>query len=755
MKTVNTQRGPLDLRWLSLGLPVLGLLVAVCAWAFVQSVPAIERGHLLGPGSAATALLLLAAGAMTALARRLRRSQAERQQMQARFEAASDAALDALYILSAVRDARGAVVDFRVDHCNERGARLFGRTKAQVLGQPLIPMLPAHCDARFFGPYCQVVESRQPLEDEFFVEIEGVGSFWLHHQVVPVGDGIAITSRDVTAVRQREQEMRAAHQALDDSEKRLRGVTDALPALISYIGCDSRYRFSNAKYQAWLGVDPAGMLGKTVEEALGPEVHARTRADLARAFAGERVRSERHGTWLGLSGHYLAEYIPDVAEDGSVRGCYAITINITERHDAELRLKRSEQQLAQLMDNLPATVGYFDLAERCQYANHAVFRVLRVARADVPGISLRDALGEANYAQHLPYLPEVLKGRRVRFEGRIPYRGTEAHFQANMVPHLSEDGTPRGFYLISYDITALKRAQQQQARVEQRLRAIADNLPVLISYINQDERYEFANATFQAWAGLDPAAMIGRTMRDLVGPVLYGEREPYMRAALEGQRISFDIHSTALGVTRHLQTQYIPDLRPDGCVAGFYGISIDITTLKAVERELGLLARFDALTGLANRFQFNEKLPEALGRCQRSGRALALMFLDIDHFKRINDTLGHAVGDGALKEFARRLRRIVRSTDTVARLAGDEFVVILEGLHSEDEPQLIAAKILAEVNHPFELDECCLAVTTSVGIACTGTGRVTAAELLARADKALYEAKAAGRNKYECAPLAA
>jgi diguanylate cyclase (GGDEF)-like protein/PAS domain S-box-containing protein len=343
----------------------------------------------------------------------------------------------------------------------------------------------------------------------------------------------------------------------------------------------------------------------------------------------------------------------------------------------------------------------------------------------------------------------------VRFEGRIPYRGAEAHFQANMVPHLSEDGTPRGFYHISYDITALKQAQQQQARVEQRLRAIADNLPVLISYINQDERYEFANATFQAWVGIDPAAMIGRTMRDLVGPVLYGERQPYMRAALEGQRISFDIHSTALGVTRHLQTQYIPDLRPDGSVAGFYGISIDVTAQKAVERELGLLARFDALTGLANRFQFNEKLSEALARCQRSGRALALMFLDIDHFKRINDTLGHAVGDGALKEFARRLRRTVRATDTVARLAGDEFVVILEGLHSEDEPRLIAAKILAEVNHPFVLGECRLAVTTSVGIACTGTGRVTAAELLARADKALYEAKAAGRNKYECAPLAA
>ncbi|HET7863895.1 MAG TPA: GGDEF domain-containing protein, partial [Burkholderiaceae bacterium] len=604
--------------------------MAVCAWAAVPWLPASALRLLLG---AALGLILLMGGAMLALSRQLRRSRAETQLAVARFDAATQAALE--------------------------------------------------------------------------------------------------------AARQREQDMRAAHQALDESEKRLRGVTDNLPALISYIGSDSRYRFCNARYQSWLGVDPAGMLGRTVEEVLGPENHARTRDDLARAFAGERVRAERRGAWLGVPGHYLAEYIPDVAEDGTVRGCYAITIDITERHDAELRLRRSERQLTELMDNLPATVGYFDLEQRCRYANDSVFRLLGVARADVPGISMRDALGEANYAQHLPHLPEVLKGRRVRFEGRMPLRGGEAYFQAHMVPHLSESGEPGGFYLISYDITALKQAQQQQARVEQRLRAITDNLPVLISYIDQDERYEFANATFKAWAGLDPAAMIGRTMRELVGPVLYREREPYMRAALGGQRISFDVHSTALGVTRHLQTQYIPDVRPDGGVAGFYAISIDITALKAVERELGQLARFDALTGLANRFQFNEKLPEALARCQRSGRALALMFLDIDHFKRINDTLGHGVGDGALKEFARRLRRGLRATDTVARLAGDEFVVILEGLHSEHEPQAVAAKILAEVNQPFELDGCRLVVTTSVGIAYTDTGRVTPAELLVRADKAL------------------
>ena len=127
------------------------------------------------------------------------------------------------------------------------------------------------------------------------------------------------------------------------------------------------------------------------------------------------------------------------------------------------------------------------------------------------------------------------------------------------------------------------------------------------------------------------------------------------------------------------------------------------------------------------------------------------MFLDIDHFKQVNDRHGHGSGDLLLKDFAQRLTDCVRPTDAVARLAGDEFVVLLEGMHSDDEPQFIARKIIAAVEKPFRLDEHSVGVTASIGIAMRAQSGESASTLMKRADEALYEAKRAGRNTFRLA----
>ncbi|MES2187162.1 MAG: diguanylate cyclase [Pseudomonadota bacterium] len=185
-----------------------------------------------------------------------------------------------------------------------------------------------------------------------------------------------------------------------------------------------------------------------------------------------------------------------------------------------------------------------------------------------------------------------------------------------------------------------------------------------------------------------------------------------------------------------------------------YAFLRDITAPKALEAQLRQLARVDTLTELPNRLAFNELLPVAMARARRTGGALALMFLDIDYFKGINDSLGHLGGDMVLVEFARRLRASVRTTDAVARLAGDEFVVVLENLGGQDAAEAVAAKIVAQVGSlPFELEGRLLEVTTSVGVVLhwpvqePGDG----ADLLARADAALYDAKGLGRNRYHFA----
>lgn len=581
---------------------------------------------LLVIGVLATVLLALAFAALSWLAQRLRRNHAQLADVHARFEAASDAQLDAFMILRALRDAQGRIVDFRCEHCNDRAVQMIGIPRERLLAQTRGELFGPGHDQRFFDMYCRVIATRKAEEGDFQMA-QPKGGLWLHHQVVPVEDGVAVTARDVTALHLHEQEIEQAQSALQSSEERLRAITESIPALVAYLDRQQCFRFVNRHYMRLLGVEPQSLVGRALADVRGPQLYARLQPHVEAALRGERQQFEVQGEENGRPFYYQYNYVPDTAADGSVQG----------------------------------------------------------------------------------------------------------------------------FFALGFDVTVVKQAELLQLQSEQRLRAITDNLPVLISSIDAEQRVAFCNQTWQEWLGLDPKAIVGRKLRQVWSPALYASCSAFLERALHGERVEFEVECDALGVTRILRNTYLPDIADDGRVDGVFMLSADVTALKRVERQLTMLARFDTLTGLANRHQLNEKLAEALARAQRSGEALALMFLDIDHFKSINDTLGHAAGDSVLKEFAARLGQCVRTTDTVARLAGDEFVVILEGVHSEAEPQFVARKIVGQVSRPFDVAGRELSVTTSVGIAFHASGVVSPAELLARADKALYAAKSAGRNTYQLA----
>jgi diguanylate cyclase (GGDEF)-like protein len=182
------------------------------------------------------------------------------------------------------------------------------------------------------------------------------------------------------------------------------------------------------------------------------------------------------------------------------------------------------------------------------------------------------------------------------------------------------------------------------------------------------------------------------------------------------------------------------------------GTNFDITARKEAEAELAHRAAHDGLTGLPNRILYFDRLEQAILRCRRSRALIAVMYLDIDRFKTINDTLGHARGDAVLQEVGSRLRRCVRATDTIARLGGDEFTLILEELNHRDNGVRIAEKIVAAIRAPFALEGGTIDTSTSVGIAFyDGAGSVSPDELVAAADRALYEAKRAGRDRFHVA----
>lgn len=185
-----------------------------------------------------------------------------------------------------------------------------------------------------------------------------------------------------------------------------------------------------------------------------------------------------------------------------------------------------------------------------------------------------------------------------------------------------------------------------------------------------------------------------------------------------------------------------------GRVTGFLGVAYDITLQKQAEAKLLQLARSDALTGLANRAHFEEHLAAAIERSKRRGVAMALLFLDIDHFKAVNDTFGHEGGDIVLQEFARRLSHLTRTTDLVARLAGDEFVVVLEGSVDADSVRRIADDVINAMREPIQIFDTPHAVSASIGVAILDPATTSSMPLLRRADNALYAAKRGGRGGY-------
>ena len=286
---------------------------------------------------------------------------------------------------------------------------------------------------------------------------------------------------------------------------------------------------------------------------------------------------------------------------------------------------------------------------------------------------------------------------------------------------------------------------------ERRLRAITDNLPAFVTHVDTLGRYTFANAYMGRIMGVDPATLIGRSMRDVLGAAVYDEIHPHVEAALHGHGVTFEMERDFVDLHYHFQTTYVPDLDTDGKVIGFYVLIFDISQLKRAEHELTLLARHDSLTGLPNRLCFNEHIKTALARQRRNSRPLALLYLDIDRFKEINDSMGHAGGDSVLREFAQRLKNNLREADFMARLGGDEYIVMLEEVATPAIAQLVARKLMEAMQNDFVVDGRELHVTISIGIAYCNRAAPGQDELIQLADAALYQAKTAGRNTYRIA----
>lgn len=303
--------------------------------------------------------------------------------------------------------------------------------------------------------------------------------------------------------------------------------------------------------------------------------------------------------------------------------------------------------------------------------------------------------------------------------------------------------------LILHHAQTARTVDEQRAFYEE----VLDHVPSDIAVLDRQFRYVYANRSairdpqLRQWVvGRDDFELCARVGQNR--SVAEARRRHLQQALTERRSVEFEEELRGRdGKTRYYLRRIHPVVDRDGRVSRLIGYGINITDRKRAELRLAHLALHDALTGLPNRTLFMDRLTHALDRAKRTGRRVAVLFVDLDRFKAVNDTLGHEAGDALLQQVAERLRSCLRSSDTLARLAGDEFTILLEDVADLQEAEQVAQRLQMALREPFTVAGQPVRTTASVGIALSGPDTQRAEELLRGSDAAMYRAKALGRNR--------
>jgi diguanylate cyclase (GGDEF)-like protein/PAS domain S-box-containing protein len=310
-------------------------------------------------------------------------------------------------------------------------------------------------------------------------------------------------------------------------------------------------------------------------------------------------------------------------------------------------------------------------------------------------------------------------------------------------------GTQAHRVIIARDISSRKQAEAALRRSEDRFRSLVQNSSDLMTILGADGVILWHSPSVERVLGYAPDTLTGTSLYDLVHPEDASRVAATFAACTTDDAAQATIDFRCLhrdGSWRYLEA-IGSNLLSHPTIGGIVVNSRDVTERKAFEDQLARQAFYDSLTGLPNRVLFMYSIDHALAGAGRNKVGVAVMFLDLDGFKMVNDTLGHMVGDQLLIAFGQRLKACVRPGDTVARLGGDEFTILLEDIPNAAEAERVASRILERLQTPFHFEGRDLFVGTSIGIACGALGEVSPYDLLRYADVAMYRAKSAGKGR--------
>ena len=526
------------------------------------------------------------------------------------------------------------------------------------------------------------------------------------------------------------------------------GIFDALPSLVWCADAAGGCNFVNQAWVDYTGRTPQAESGNGWLTA----VHGEDRSALERAWRealGLRRPLEIEYRLLRADGsygwvHHAARPVLD--EGGRLTGYLGTCHDITEQRNAEHMALAREQQIRMLADNVPVLIAYYAANDlKCLFANKAYAHMWGWDEHTILGRTVAEVIGQAGYEAIAPHIERVRLGESVVYERTIRAAdGEDRILEVSLLPQRSPAGETLAAAVLIHDITHHRRAEEAMRESEERLRKFAAAAPIGVVF-HEDGIVTDVNDAILRLTGYTAEQMVGSAVIDYVVPerredalenVRRGYERPYESEILaaDGSRIPVEFEGRDLPF--HGKVYRLSTVR-------------DIRRRKANEARIDYLAHHDLLTGLPNRALLQDRLEYIIGQARRRQKQAALLFIDLDNFKVVNDSLGHDAGDALLKAMAERIPKVLRGVDVVCRHGGDEFIVVLPDLDNDEGCVPVAEKLLAIISEPMVLEGQSVSVSPSIGISVFPRDGRSPNELVRNADAAMYLAKERGRNNYQ------
>lgn len=625
-------------------------------------------------------------------------------------------------------------------------SQILGRRLPEIIGDSVFGQVREHIDRALSGVQVTYERDRSwPDRRRRRVRIS------MFPDIGPEGTvhGLYVVGYDI-------DEDHRLHSELKAREEQLVRFADKIPEPIIYFDRDLRYRFVNRAFLEYRNVSREQVVGRTVAEVRGAEFAKELQPLIEQAFKGQQTVFEHQNRMEnGTLRWSRARLVPDFGSDGTVEGVYAVIIDIEEMKRTQEALAQREGQMRAFMDGIPTPVAYINNQWKYEYVNRAFVAFSEIELDRIQGRTLREITPDEDYERQAALLTRALAGEQIGYERLTPFaNGTSRWMQVRLVPDRDGDAPIRGVFLLLNDIQVQKESEAAIQRINWVLSSHIENTPMAVVEWDKDLNLTRWSPRAETIFGWKAEEILGTSLR--AWKLVFDADVPKVDAVIQGMLMGERSSTTSMNRNIRKDGSVIwcewhnSALRDEnGDILSILGFVQDVSDRVDAQEKLEAMATHDALTGLPNRVLLHLQLAETLDRARHRQRQVAVLFIDLDRFKNVNDSLGHRVGDELLRMIGRRLGMALRKGDFLARLGGDEFTVLLEDLNDADGAAQVADKLLEVIQQPFWVHGHAVHVSASIGLSIFPDDGDDPDTLLKNADVAMYRAKDAGKNVYQ------